>query len=383
MAKTPLAPSVTWLSDEVQPSVLLAAMLTGRADETADVVADALARKPSWWSGSALAGDVTVRLRRAIVERVLARRAALDGAGDELAKLDPLALVVVVLRDGEHLPVAEIFATIDRPNRRIREALADYPVGAYDNELAERRAAAPDVGEVLGRYSTAARDLKVAAGRRRRRLAALTGVVAAGLVAAVVGPSLVVRVFPPDVRSAGQWRFSHVVDDVEGWGVAGRHVTPVVESTTLIEEVTIEACDVTVGPSDLTPEPGEAQRTVRVRGFRGTLITGLDAGPRVVWRFAPGGHVAVSCGSQVSEESVLRIARAVRFEDSRILLPVTLSAIPSGYEISSVSESIADEWTMASLVLDPLDEGAKPPVGVRYTNAADQDLFCEQPNRPY
>lgn len=159
MGKTPMGSPPTWLSSELGSSLVLAAMITGRAAEAADLIADSLAADPSWWSTTASPGDVAVRLRAAMVETVVAGQPPV-GSGDELSQLDPVTLAVVVLRDGEHLPTAEIFSTIDRPARRIQRALVDPRAGAYDSELAQRRGAAPIVGDVLARYPGAAQHVR-------------------------------------------------------------------------------------------------------------------------------------------------------------------------------------------------------------------------------
>lgn len=134
----------------------------------------------------------------------------------------------------------------------------------------------------------------------------------------------------------------------------------------MIEVSTIESCDVTVGEPSEAPGADEVGRSVRIRAFRGTLVTGSEAGPRLRWQYAPGASAAVTCGGQVPEAAVLQIARAVRFEDSRIQLPVTLSSLPTGYQVSSISESATEAWKTTNLTLLPLSDAMGPSVALRY-----------------
>ena len=69
------------------------------------------------------------------------------------------------------------------------------------------------------------------------------------LVAAVILlPTIMVRLYPPDVREPGEWRFTHRVEPVEGLQVGQRILTADEEFTILQAEDEVAQCTVDADP---------------------------------------------------------------------------------------------------------------------------------------
>ena len=229
---------------------------------------------------------------------------------------DPLR-AAVVLRDAEHLTTGEIATLLDRPARRVAHDLDDVPAGALDEEATKPRAAAPTRAEVIDSYAEAVRRTRRDSGRRRRLIGA--GLLAGALVvtAAVVLPSLTVRLVPPDVREPGEWRFSHRVELADGWALEQRRLTRDTEQTVIrLPTTNGDPGSCTVLLVDRAEPVSRLAEThpVTVRGREATYVDDPELDPYVFWSYADGRYAAVSCSRLVTPESLqLQVADAVVF----------------------------------------------------------------------
>lgn len=233
-------------------------------------------------------------------------------------------------------------------------------------------------------------------GRRWRRWIG-AGVAALALSAAVVValPTILLRLDPPAVRAEGTWRFSHLLEPVDGWSIRQRILTESLEMTILEGPETADGpgqCTVVlsqepaVDPGNRTADrapdrtPG---RTVRVGAWRAAYEHTSGPDPSLTWEYAPGRTAEVTCVRATGWERALpALARAVRFEASAVRLPFTLDGLPTGYRIHSVEETWAggsgadsvggDETDIDSVALglQPLDGGSTPSVWIRWGDTA-------------
>ena len=195
---------------------------------------------------------------------------------------------------------------------------------------------------------------------------------AALLVGAVLLlPTILVRLNPPEVREPGEWRFTHRVAPVAGMTVTQRILTADHELTIVQSDDDVAQCTVDVTRDDSTPGAAArrsrpvAQRAVRIHGWTGRYVDDRPQDPYLTWEYAPGARATVTCSrGPISPETLLDVAEAVRFRDTRVPLPFTLRAMPEGYRIYSIdSDSRAD---VVSLTLQPVDRASIPSVVVRY-----------------
>ena len=106
---------------------------------------------------------------------------------------------------------------------------------------------------------------------------------------------------------------------------------------------------------------------MRIHGWSGRYVDDRSRDPSVTWEYAPGARATVTCTRQsIPPATLLVVAEAVRFEDSRIRLPFTLRALPEGYRIYSLDEDTGSGTDVVSLSLQPVDRASIPSVVVRY-----------------
>ena len=318
-----------WLLAELDPTLLLAAALSPSSSHAAGLVAEALARDPSL--AQLPSGHDPVPLLRAALLRTHLR-----GDGDPLR-------AAVVLRDDEHLTTSEIATLLDRPARRVAHDLAGVPAGALDLRATKRRADAPTKTQVIDGYAEAVRRRRRDTGHRRRLIGA--GLLAGALVvtAAVVLPSLTVRLVPPDVREPGEWRFTHRVELADGWALEQRRLTHDTEQTVIrLPTTNGDPGTCTVLLADLAEplSPLAETHPVTVRGRDASYVDDPELDPYLIWSYADGRYAAVSCSRLVTPESLqLQVADAVVFAGDRPRLPFTLTARPAGHRLQSISWS--------------------------------------------
>ncbi|HEY5980004.1 MAG TPA: hypothetical protein VIT41_10255 [Microlunatus sp.] len=372
------------LLTELAPTLALATELAGSTRGAVDLVAETLARDPSW---IARAGDLdpAPRLRILVVRTFLASplgrstppvRTGLDA-------LTGAARAAVVLRDGERLTVAEIASILDRPARRVAADLAEVPPGAHDPEIGELAALAPPAAAVAERFAGAIRQVR---SRRRRRTGLLAAATSAVLVAVAI-PTVVLPRLPAEVKPAAQWRFSHEVRPPADWRIDYRAIYPDREQTTLSiswpdqDRTTICVVNVSTVPGEDPDRPrGAAAEPTSVGARPGVLIDSGGNNLMLAWQYADDTWASVACpNGAVPEAALRRVAATVRFTDRRQLLPFMLDALPEGYRIRAVGESYDNPDWGPFMVIDPPDNSYWPTVLIGpKTSDADQGLATER-----
>lgn len=315
-----------WLLAELDPVLGLAVDLTDTVEQATELVAEALARDPSW--SMLPAGHDPVPVLRAGVVRTCLR-----GGGEP-------ARAAVVLRERERLTIGEIATLLDRPPKRV---LADLAGGSPLGPVGDRPGAPPPVTKVAERYAELVPQIRRESGTRRRLVGAGLLVGALVVIGAVAGPTLAGRLLPPDLRDPGEWRFSHRVALADGWSIEQRLLTPDREQTVIQLPTTNGdpgSCTVTLTEQPDLVSPETETHPVRVAGHDATYVDDPRADPAVVWSLADGHDVTVSCSRLVTAESLqLQVADAVVLDADRARVPFTLTARPAGYRIAMVSWS--------------------------------------------
>jgi hypothetical protein len=356
-----------WLLAELGPALRLATALTGSPARAADLVAETLVRDATGdatWAVAA-AADPEPLLRAATVRRFLRERPRPDPGVTGLDALPRPARASVVLRDGERLTTAEIATIVDRPVRQVAADLAAHP-GGYDLEIADRYAHSPAAEEVASRYPAAVHRARTR--RRHRRGWVGLGLVVAATVAAaaVLLPSVLLRVDPPEVRVPGEWRFTHHLRRSSGWSVDQRILNPDHEYTVVEAASGVEPtrCIVSLGGGPLSAGVRSRGRPERIAHWQGYYVERRFEEPRLTWEYAPGAVATVSCFQDVAPATLVSVAEAVRFEDSRVRLPFMIGSLPTGYEVASIDERGAG--TRVGVTLQPTESMAVPSVIVWY-----------------
>ncbi len=204
------------------------------------------------------------------------------------------------------------------------------------------------------------------------------GLAAAAILVGVVIllPTVLVRLYPPELRQPGEWRFTHRLEPVAGMTVSRRILTTDHELTILRSDADVAQCTVdltraTVDPADgPAPIPPDTGRSVRIHGWSGRFVDEPSRDPYLTWDYAPEGRATVTCTRQaIPPSTLLVVAEAVRFEDARVRLPFTVSALPAGYRIYSLDADTSGGTEVVSLILQPVDRASIPSVVVRYGSA--------------
>lgn len=214
-------------------------------------------------------------------------------------------------------------------------------VPGRDPEITERRAGAPSSDEVVSRYPAARRRIDRRT-RRRRAAIGLGLVLAATAVAAMIMlPAIMIKLDPPELREVGEWRFTHVVEPADGWAVVQRILETDREYTVVAMPDaggTTVTCVVSLTRGSLPGEVTNTGQPVRIGYRSGFYVVNPSDTPKIVWEYAEGASAGVSCFEDVPEATLLTIAEAVEFQDSRVRLPFLVATLPTGFHISSIDE---------------------------------------------
>ena len=346
-----------WLRDQIPDLLGLATALTGSAEAAADLVAQTIIRTPPRLSRQSAGETADDDLLALLVGRFLAthrRRTSRVGAAGQLGALSPPARAAVVLRDGVGMTPLTIASVLDRPPAQVSADLA--AAGPCAEEVALLRAGATDFEQVYRRLAAARGRIRT----RRRRLVALVIVIVLVVGAAVSVPTFWLPRLPAEVRTAGVWRFSHVVRLPRGWIVTSRALTTTTETTQLQPPGREHGgCFVTVH----TVGSFDDIETIRLSGARVHGRDGFVGQDRsgnylLAWEYAQQAWAQVSCATTRLDELLLvSTAERVRFRPAPARIPYLLTALPQGYRVISLTEYPLTGSTELHLGRDDIEPG--------------------------
>jgi DNA-directed RNA polymerase specialized sigma24 family protein len=346
-----------WLRDQLPELLGLATALTGSADRAADLVAQTILRTPPRLSRQPATETADDDLLALLMGRFLAtHRRRADGVAPA-ARLDTLsrrARAAVVLRDGVGMTPLTIASVLDRPPAKIAADLA--AAGPCADEVALLRAGATDVEQVHRRLAAARERIR----RRRLRLVALGAVIVLVIGAAVSVPTFWLPRLPAEVRTAGVWRFSHVVRLPRGWIVTSRELTATTETTELQPlGRQHDGCLVTVHTMGGFDDTGTIRLSAaRVHGRNGFVGEDRSGNYLLAWEYAHRAWAEVGCATTRLDKSLLvATAERVRFRAAPARMPYRLTALPQGYRVLSLTEYPLTGSTELNLGRDDIEPG--------------------------
>ena len=208
------------------------------------------------------------------------------------------------------------------------------------------------------------------------RLGLGLAVAAVVVTVAILLPTIVVRLQPPELREPGEWRFTHRVEPVAGMTVTRRILTTDQELTIVRSDEDVAQCtvDVTAGPVDPARDD-RPDRSVWINWWRGRFVDQRSQDPYLTWEYAPQARATITCTRpEIPPATLLDVARAVRFRGAdQIRLPFTFSDLPQGYRIYSLEEDTTSGTAVLSVVLQPVDRASIPSIVVSYGSDAAAD----------
>ena len=300
----------------------------------------------------------------------------LEAVRARLDALAPLPRAVLVLRHFEGLTLADLARITERSGPAVARALetATAAVGATGYQLDQVVAAVhvPERGEV----ERARRRLEARRRRVRGRWTLAAVVVAVLVTAATVLPG----VLRPDpyARAVGAWVYGYQVRPTAGLRVVNRFLTPEADTVQLLGNEAGQAerqtCDITATSSE-QPAAAPAGRAARVGALAGRFLPAeADRGPALWWRPGPRLAMEVSCSQDSTDAALLAVAALVVPAEVPVRVPVDLSGLPAGEEVSAIFDM---DGQIVVLVLPP----GEPPgslqavyvsVGTSFSTAAYQ-----------
>ena len=194
---------------------------------------------------------------------------------------------------------------------------------------------------------------------RRRRLAALGIVIALVISAAVSVPTFWLPRLPAEVRTAGVWQFSHVVQRPRGWIVTSRALTMTTETRQLQPPGREhDGCLVTVHTAGSFDDTATIRLGwARVHGRDGFVGHDRSGNYLLAWEYAHQAWAQVSCATTRLDESLLvTTANRVRFRPAPARIPYLLTALPQGYRVLSLTDypsTAAPSCTWAATTSSP------------------------------
>jgi hypothetical protein len=271
-----------------------------------------------------------------------------------LDALSPPVRAAVVLRDGVGMTPLTIASVLDRPPAQVSADLAT--VGPCAEEVALLRAGAVDPDQVDRRLAAARRRLRM----RHQRLIALGTLIVLVIGAAISVPTFWLPRLPAEVRTAGVWRFSHVVRLPRGWIVTSRALTTTTETTQLQPlGRDHDGCHVTVHTVGDFDDTGTVRLSgARVHGRDGFVGEDRSGNYLLAWEYGHQAWAEVSCATARLDESLLvATAERVRFRPVPARIPYLLTALPHGYRVLSLTEYPLTGTTELHLGPDDIEPG--------------------------
>jgi hypothetical protein len=178
--------------------------------------------------------------------------------------------------------------------------------------------------------------------------------------AAVSVPTFWLPRLPAEVRTAGVWRFSHVVRLPRGWIVTSRVLTPTTETTHLQPRGREHGrCSVTVHTAGNFDDIQTIRLSeTRVHGRHGFVGQDRSGDYLLAWEYAHQAWALVSCATTRLDQSLLvTIAKRVRFRPAPARIPYLLTALPHGYRVLSLTEYPLTGRTEMHLGRDDIEPG--------------------------
>jgi len=337
----------------------LAAALTDSEDEAAALLAAALFRLRREGERVRRLTFPSAELLRGLVGEFLRRRGrsdAVDGPGPLQALTRPQR-AAWVLREVEHLTLAEIATATDQPVGAVARDLTPAAASIGGNgpagpeEIRQRlRDSATRIPEVNAVRAALRRQVAIRSRRRGRAWSAALGVCVLAVVLVLVDVLVLPRL-PVFVRGPGERVFMHTIQPPAGWHVQARILRQTDESSVVSRDFGGEqSCLVTVRlPGSFPTAPPPDRVGVKVRGRSGFYSEGStdprESGPRLGWSYAGSGSAAVSCSPRTAEDSgaagrenLREIAESVTFEREPVRLPFALATLPKGYVVQSITQ---------------------------------------------
>jgi sigma-70-like protein len=315
------------------------------------------------------AAEPAEAIPRHLADRIPAELRVIVLAYDKLPKLQR---AVVMLSCLEGVTYAEIAAILDRSSARIGIEL-DRALAVINADPYAVRAAldvstwhVPDAAEVSRAVRRHARNRA----QRRHRIG-LIGVATGTMLAVLVTVSAIQR---PDVepRKSGVWTFSHTVRPMPGWSIQSRTVERDWETTILRAEQPSDArCSVAVGAAGATWVRQLPRKPTGVRvGTRSAnyaeRVWPNGGGAMLWWEYADSAWVIIECGRvSYPRKTLPELASHVTLAPESVQLPYRVRALPRHYEVTSVTQGLVSNSTVAFLTRSDYPEGIIQ-ISIRY-----------------
>jgi hypothetical protein len=154
---------------------------------------------------------------------------------------------------------------------------------------------------------------------------------------------------------------------VSGWLVDARTITAEWEYTSLrpADASVTGACWIAIGAKGAAwiGTLPRVRKTVLVHGRPASLgdIENNFASNALWWRYADDALAVIECpGVADSESLVVRLASRLTFRTERILIPFRIRDLPTGYQVTSITEHTRPDSTVVQLARGDYPEGVRP-----------------------
>jgi hypothetical protein len=287
-------------------------------------------------------------------------------------RLPRLQRAVIMLSCLEGVTYAETAGILDRSVARIGIEL-DQALAAMNADSYAVRAALDIASWQVPDFATVSRALRRYAKsrtRRRRRLA-LVGVASGTILAVLATVGAVHRPYV-EPRQSGVWAFSHTVRPTRGWSIQSRTVERDWETTMLRAEQPSEGrCSVAVGAPGATwvrqlpTKPTQIRVGTHSENYA-ERVWPNGGGAMLWWEYADTAWVIIECGRVSNPRKTLpHLAGHVSLTAESLILPYRIRSLPRHYEVTSITQGLVSNSTVAFLTRNDYPEGIIQ-VSIRY-----------------
>ena len=154
------------------------------------------------------------------------------------------------------------------------------------------------------------------------------------------GPTLPTLDASDRLRQVGNWNVIHRVDVPPGWTLSQVQVSGNAElsSWRKVGDEANSLCGVSVWGdfADFTPQPSGGE-PVQVGGRAGLFLGKTDhfeALSGLWWHYRPDAWASLTCEADLGRDETVALAERVTFRPTKLLLPLRLTAVPQGYDVS-------------------------------------------------